>query len=467
MKLKIKRTVMVGTAFMTIMMLWQVYNFTVPLFLDDMLSSLLQTGNKIIIGMIMALDNLFALFMIPVISHFSDRSKSRLGKRTPFIIVGILLSAAAFASVPFVYSAVVGKGGWKTMYLVLTLLAVLVAMNIYRSPAVALMPDITPKQMRSRANSIINIMGGVGAALGFIALFTTFNFTPSEAKPVVDIHTVFIVVAVLMVAALAVFLLTVREKKFVAEYRAELEQYNRRLAAGELSPSEIMEDEDKDDDAPDEPIKVSAEQKKVKLSRQLMFILAAVFFTYMSINAVETFMSLYSAELFGNEDYAMFFIVAFAATGFAFAVPAAKLAAKLGRRKLVILGAANMGVCYVLCFLLTLAVTAWNITPYLLIIPFFFAGVGFALVVINIYPMAVQYCDEKSLGKFTGMYYTASMLAQSITPALAGLCMLGSMLTLMPYAAAFMAVAFVCMLLASPKDKKGKGGTNAAAAQQQ
>ena len=420
-----------------------------PLFLEDLLKDLLHIGesnaDKIVIGMIMGLDNLFALFMIPLISHMSDKSKHKLGRRVPFVLIGTILSAVTFLAVPFVYNAVAKSDSfWVILLLILNLLLVLISMNIYRSPAVALMPDITPKQLRSKGNSVINIMGGIGAAIGFSACLLFDKKTGAIYLP-------FIVVTVMMIAALFYFMMTVKEKQYISDMEKELAEYNSKLQRGELSPSEIMPDEDKDDEYKE---KASHTDKTVKLPRHLIFVLLSVFFLYMSVNAVETFMSLYCFNVLGNERIAAVLIGAFAVSGFAFAIPSSRLAAKIGRRMLIIIGSAIMAGAYVLVYLLTLLYLNDDFSPLFLIIPFLIAGVGFSFVVINIYPMAVQSCDEKNIGKFTGFYYTASMLAQSITPALSGVVMLKTMLTLMPYAAVFMGLALAAIILALPTKKK-------------
>ena len=449
MKLKIRRTVDIGTAFLTIMMLWQVYNFAVPLFLEDLLLRLLPKASKIMIGVIMALDNLVALFMIPLVGYLSDKTKTKWGKRVPYIFVGVILSSVAFMAVPFVYNAANAAETTGMLFvLIFNLLLVLVFMNAYRSPAVALMPDITPKQLRSKANSIINIMGGVGALIGFAA---NLFFNKAEG----EIYLPFIIVAVFMALALMYFLMRVNENKFVSEYESELAEYNRKLEAGELRPEEILPDEEKEAEFSEQQQKV----KGAKLPRHLLFVLLTVFFVYMSVNAVETFLSLYSSNVLGTEKYAKLFIPVFAVTGFAFAIPSSMFAAKLGRRLVILLGCIIMGVCYLMLYGFQLACTGLGWTPYLMNIPFLFAGVGFSFVVVNIYPMAVQSSDEKDLGKFTGMYYTASMLAQSITPALSGALMTVPAFgypALMPYSAVFMGLAYLSLLLAMPTKSKRK-----------
>ena len=412
MKLNIKRTVFVGLAFMTIMMLWQVYNWYLPLFLNDFLADLFS-GDKLLIGIIMALDNLFALFMIPLMSRLSDRTKTKLGRRVPYIIVGILASATLFLFMPYVNNL------HNIWLLLLNILFLLISMNIYRSPCVALMPDITPKPLRSKGNSVINILGGVGIAIGYLSIifFSYSNYIP------------FYIVSIIMVIALVIFLITVNENRFVADYRKQLEENG------------MSEEEDQKEDVE------KGGSAKTNI-RNVLLILAVVFFVYMANNSVETFISLYSEYVFGyieniplNMNPGALVIVPFGIASFAFAIPAALIADKLGRRKAVLIGAICMAIAY-----LFLAIMGMSMGfSYFLLIFFFIAGIGFSLITINIYPMVIENCSSDNVGKYTGHYYTASMLAQSITPAFCGLFMSGwifnSMRVLFPY-------AFICMIAA-------------------
>lgn len=412
MKLNIKRTVFVGLAFMTIMMLWQVYNWYLPLFLNDFLADLFS-GDKLLIGIIMALDNLFALFMIPLMSRLSDKTKTKLGRRVPYIIVGILASATLFLFMPYVNNL------HNIWLLLLNILFLLISMNIYRSPCVALMPDITPKPLRSKGNSVINILGGVGIAIGYLSIifFSYSNYIP------------FYIVSIIMVIALVIFLITVNENRFVADYRKQLEENG------------MSEEEDQKEDVE------KGGSAKTNI-RNVLLILAVVFFVYMANNSVETFISLYSEYVFGhieniplNMNPGALVIVPFGIASFAFAIPAALIADKLGRRKAILIGAICMAIAY-----LFLAIMGMSMGfSYFLLIFFFIAGIGFSLITINIYPMVIENCSSDNVGKYTGHYYTASMLAQSITPAFCGLFMSGwifnSMRVLFPY-------AFICMIAA-------------------
>lgn len=413
MKLNVKRTVLIGLGFLTIMMLWQVYNWMVPLFLEDFLNDI-TSGNQLYIGIIMALDNLFALFMIPLTSRMSDKAKSRQGRRMPFITVGIILSAIAFLFLPFT------RGTGSIWLLLGNILLVLIFMNIYRSPCVAFMPDITPKPLRSKANGIINIMGGVGFGIGYLSVLF---FSKTEVVP-------FIVVSVVMLICLAIMLLKVRENKFVLDYKEQLAQNG------------IKEEDDKKED------EVKGKRSKTNLGNVWLALLV-VFCSYMANNAVETFMSLYSRNVFGEVagipfgmDAGALAMIPFGLSTFIFALPAAILANKIGRSKTVLVGASLMIVSFI-------GISFFSSFSYMLLVFFLIAGAGFALITINIYPMVVENCSAQDTGKFTGFYYTASMLAQSLTPALCGLFIgnvFDSYKVLFPYAAIFMALVIVVLL---------------------
>ena len=430
MKLNVKRTLTIGVGFMTIMMLWQVYNWCVPLFLGEFLQGL--NVSELVIGIIMALDNLFALFMIPIMSKLSDKTVSKMGRRMPYIAVGILSSAIAFVLLPL--SRLTGS----IWLMIANLLLVLTCMNIYRSPCVALMPDITPKALRSKGNSIINIMGGIGTATGFLLVMLLGN---DPAMP-------FIGTTLIMLGCLVFLLLKVKEVRFVEEYRAELKKQG-------IS----VEDDQKED--------VEVGTRQVANKRNLWLILGIVFLVYMANNAVETFISTYAKAVFGGTTFNLFgmslkvdvlTVAPFGVGTFAFAVPAAVFAEKIGRKNVVLIGAILMLSAYL--GMATFATFSWFMLLF-----FFVGGMGFALICINIYPMVVDNCDAGSTGKFTGYYYTASMLAQSVTPALSGLFMSGlifnSMRALFPYAAVFMALAIAVTLMVK-NDKVERTGKESA-----
>lgn len=420
MKLDVKRTVLIGLGFLTIMMLWQVYNWMVPLFLDGFLKEI-TNNNELYIGIVMALDNLFALFMIPLMSNLSDKTKTKLGRRMPYIAVGIILSAVAFMMLPLTKTL---NSVWL---LIANILLVLLFMNVYRSPCIALMPDITPKALRSKANSIINILGGAGFAIGYLCVLF---FSKIEIVP-------FLVVSVVMIICLAIMLLKVRENRFVEEYRAQ------------LKANGISEEDDQKED--------EEQGKKARTARKnVWLVLLVVFCVYMANNAVETFMSLYSDNVFGdvqgipfNMNAGALAMVPFGIATFVFAYPSAVVAQKIGRKKTVLIGAFLMGASF-------MGVGLFNGFSYFLLIFFILAGMGFSFITINIYPMVVESCSARDTGRYTGYYYTASMLAQSITPAFCGL-LIGNVFhsygALFPYCAIFMGIVVVVLLLIKDETK--------------
>ncbi len=426
MKLNVKRTTLIGLGFMTIMMLWQVYNWQVPKFLEAHLSVMLAGASELVIGIIMALDNLLAIFMIPLMSNLSDKTNTKMGRRMPYIAIGIVLSAIAFAFLPM------SNDSGSFWLLLINVFLVLVFMNIYRSPCVALMPDITPKPLRSKANSIINIMGGVGYAIGYLAI--TFFGKSVPWLP-------FVLVSVVMVFALFVLLAKVRERRFIEDYRAQLAQNG------------MSEEEDKKEDV---------QQGGVSMTIKLNVILSllVVFFAYMANNAVETFMSLYSKNVFGevgglplNMEPGALAMMPFGIATFVFALPAALIANKIGRAKTVLIGAIVMGGSYIVIGILGVT-TGFTIA---LLVFFLTAGAGFALITINIYPMVVENCSSRDVGRYTGYYYTASMTAQSVTPALCGV-FLGfiSYNTLFPYATIFMVAVILVVCILMKRETKAK-----------
>ena len=407
MKLDVKKTVTIGLAFMTINMLWQVYNWEVPKVLESYLNTF--TADAILIGIIMALDNLFAIFMIPLSSNWSDRTSTKIGKRMPFIFLGIIASAIAFFLIPFTNRI----GFWA---LLINIVFVLLCMNLYRSPCVALMPDVTPPPLRNRANSIINIMGGVGTGIGMLFVMILGMF--SDFLP-------YVMVSVVMIG-LAIFLRhKVNEPKLVEECKAQCQE-----SGVAYSP--------KDDD-------VGTAKNTNK--RNIIVVLLTVFLIYMATNAVDTFMSLYGQEVFGDQkldflpslDLTTLMFIPYGIGMFGFAVPAALLADKIGRPKTIAIGCLLMAIGYTLIALLG-SFSIWTLVSYLPV------GIGFSLAIINVYPMTIENCSPKDTGKYTGFYYIASMSAQTITPALVGLFIsevlpIGSMTNLFPYATIFILLA--------------------------
>ena len=412
LKLNTKRTLFIGFSFFTILMLWQVYNYYCPMFLEELLNSTFGSGNyEYLIGIIMALDNILALFMLPIFGALSDKTKTKLGKRMPYIIVGTIVSLIAFPFIPFLYikNTLIGVA--------LMMGLILIAMNIYRSPSVALMPDVTPKPLRAQANAIINFVGYIGAIIGALL---TMVFTKKQEDGVSLIREVtiwpFLIVSFLMIVALVVLVLKIRENKIVAEMQDE-------MAEGE----KLSETNEKIlDDAP-----LGKTDK-----RNLWLLIFSVFLWYFSFNAVETFGSLYAKNVLKTNSWGLATSVLAVASLIAF-LPSGWLSKKIGRKYSTILGLGLM--------ILSLTIATFvNSFGIILILLFAVAGVGWAIINVNSYPMFVELSINKNLGKFTGYYYTASQIAQSITPIIIGSIMgwLGYR-AYFPYATLFMIIALI------------------------
>ena len=420
LKLNYKRTFLIGFAFFGILLLWQVYDSWCPTFLTDIFarrmygisSAELKAGapDKIlnvqwIVGIIMACDNLAALILLPIFGNLSDRTKTPIGKRMPYILTGTFVAAIAFPFIPLFFhnNNIVG--------MVIMMAIVLMFMMMYRNPAVSLMPDITPKPLRAKANGIINIMGYIGGAfatvLGIFLKLSDYINAADEARKVWTIEIPFIVASVLMVISALVLFATIKENKIEEEMKEELE-LGERLAAIETPV---------DDDKP-----MSKANKTM-----LLAILAAEFLWFMSDNAIGTYIGNYTIYYLNSVSSAtmVLTIAGGLASVVGFAV-AGGIADKIGRKWTI-----STGLCITVVALIIMCFVSptGKVTgeygefafPVLLYGVWAVKGFGMALVHNCSFPMVVELCSSKKIGKFTGYYYAASMSAQTVTPVLLGL----------------------------------------------
>ena len=420
MKLNYKRTFLIGFAFFGILLLWQVYDSWCPTFLTDIFarrmygisSAELKAGDpeKILnvqwlVGIIMACDNLAALILLPIFGNKSDKTVSPIGKRMPYILVGTFVSAVAFPFIPLFFhkNNIVG--------MVIMMGIVLMFMMMYRNPAVSLMPDITPKPLRAKANGIINIMGYLGGAfatvLGIFLKLSDYINAADEARKIWTIELPFIIASILMVISALVLFATIKENKIAEEIKDEMEE-GERLAAIE-TPIE--------DDKP-----MSKANK-----RMLLAILAAEFLWFMSDNAIGTYIGNYVIYYLNSVSSATMIltIIGGLASVLGFAI-AGSIADKIGRKWTISSGLGiSIIAMIIMCFVApTNKVTGANgefAFPTLLFVVWAIKGFGMALVHNCSFPMVVELSSSKTIGKFTGFYYTASMSAQTITPILLGL----------------------------------------------
>ena len=548
MKRNYRRTMYVGFAFFLLCAFGQAYDTTIPLILTNKFG-LSQTAS----GVIMALDNVLALFLLPLFGAISDRCRSRLGRRTPFILAGTLAAVVAFMGLAYTDSlqrqnlnAVAGVDDpaarrlvyvqqadaelqypdslgraeddrtfilrdlftedefskitaqlyyaddgnlyttdetqkplqlypaelteqlrsdpaefrsitrtpnrvvtnpqytnyvvpardacvWQStedeplplVLFIVLLLVTLVAMATFRSPAVALMPDVTVKPLRSKANAVINLMGSAGGTL-VLVLGMVFA-TGSVRNSMMGYLPFFGAVAALMLLALAVFLWRVREKRFVREMEAE----SRRLAIDDAEPD------------------LSGDRKLSKAERRsLIFLLASIVFWFMGYNAVTSKYSVYATRVL-DQDYNLTLMIAQAAAIAAY-LPVGVLSSKLGRKKTILIGIVLLTASFLTACFLTRFSPGW-----LMNVMFVVAGVGWATINVNSFPMVVEMSRGSDVGKFTGIYYAASMAAQAVTPWVSGALMDRLGLTvLFPYAVIFVALAFGTMLFVRHGDNK-------------
>lgn len=505
MKLNYKRTILVGFAFFLISAFWQAYDATIPVILTNKFG-MSQTWS----GVIMALDNILAVFMLPLFGAISDKCASKKGKRTPFITIGTIIAAVAIlglavidnvqlknisavrefdspATLEVIYDTqadtklqtpegdvfVLGEtftredfleitstvtdpaSGKKstnpdyTNYVVparqayaaqqtaanpqalimfiLVLLVVLVAMATFRSPAVAVMPDVTIKPLRSKANAVINLMGTAG---GILVLVLGIVFATSAVQnQLMNYYVYYGIIAAIMLIALGIFLGTVREPAWARQMQEESVRLG---IEEEEAPSE-------------EGRKLSASEK-----RSLLFILASIALWYFGYNAVTSKYAVYAGNIL-NMDYNTTLLIAQAAAIVAY-LPAGMVASKIGRKKTIMAGVVMLTGAFAAASFMRAG------SPVLVMnILFALAGIGWATINVNSFPMVVEMCSGADIGKYTGFYYTASMSAQIVTPMLSGFFMdmdgVG-MTVLFPYAAIFAGLAFVTMAFVRHGDSK-------------
>ena len=432
MKLNNKRTVLVGLAFLSICAFWQMYDNVIPLILRETFHM-----NESLAGAVMALDNILALFLLPFFGTLSDRCRNqKLGRRTPFILIGTAAAVILMNLLPLLDNGYAENGGrWRFAAFIVVLGGLLVGMGSYRSPAVALMPDVTPKPLRSRANAIINLMGAVGGMLylGVAAVL----YPTDKVKNLVHVNyqPLFLVVSAIMAAAVAVLLLTIREPRLSAENQAlEARHPEWNLAEDDGSGHEVL-------------------PKPVK--RSLGFLLASIALWYIGYNGVTTWFTTYISEIMGEGlgTASRCLLVATAGAIVSY-IPIGAVASKVGRRKTILAGCALLAACFFTGFLLTTAFSTLNFAMYIV---FALVGLAWAAINVNSLPMVVEMCRGSDIGKFTGYYYTASMAAQVVTPVLAGTLMRHvSYRILFPYAALFVALSFVTMCFVRHGDSKAE-----------
>ena len=432
LKLNNKRTILVGLAFLSICSFWQMYDNLVPLILRETFHM-----DESLTGVIMASDNILALFLLPLFGSLSDKCKeTRVGRRTPFILGGTAGAVILMNLLPILDNSYSQEAApFKLVSFIIVLGLLLVSMGTYRSPAVALMPDVTPKPLRSKANAIINLMGAVGGVLYLGVTALLYPSAKTQGLEHVNYQPLFIIVSLIMAAAVAVLLLNIREPQLAAENRAlEKKHPEWNLAEDDGSGSETL------------PLPVK---------KSLAFLLASIALWYAGYNGVTTWFSTYVAEVMGEGIGGTATCLMVATVGAIVSyIPIGIIASKVGRKKTIMSGVVLLALCFLAGYFLTRH--SHTITP-VMYAAFALVGLAWAAINVNSLPMVVEMCKGSDVGKFTGYYYTASMTAQVITPVLAGTLMKHiSYQVLFPYAAAFVSLSFVTMCFVRHGDSKAE-----------
>ena len=422
MKLNYKRTLLVGLAFLSICAFWQLYDNVGPLILKNTFDI-----PDDIAGVIMALDNVLALFLLPLFGKLSDRTHTRLGRRMPYILGGTLAAVVLMNLLPVADAA-------RSLWLfVVALGLLLLAMGVYRSPAVALMPDVTPKPLRSKGNAIINLMGTLG---GVFTLAATGLLVTRDATGNENYSALFLAVSILMLAAVVVLLLTIRENRLARE--VELQN----LATQGEDATQAQADETPSTGA-------GFSSLDPALRRSLILILCSVSLWFMGYNAVTTAFTKYVSVQWGYDIKAASQCLMVATVGAVVSyLPVGFLSSRFGRKRVIQAGVLLLAACFG-----TAALFA-QFSPVLYGI-FALVGAAWAMINVNSYPMVVEISKSGDVGKYTGYYYTFSMAAQIVTPIVSGwLLEHVGYYTLLPYAAVMVALSFVTISLTRHGDSR-------------
>ena len=419
MKLNYKRTILIGFAFMAISAFWQMYDNIIPLILKNTFEL-----RETLTGVIMAADNVLALFLLPLFGVWSDRTHSKLGRRTPFIYVGTVLSVVFLMLLSFT-----DKPGNLFPFIGILFL-LLLSMSLYRSPAVALMPDLTPPPLRSKGNAVINLMG----AVGFIFALIMIKVLGGDATKRPSYLPLFAVIGGIMLLSIIVLALTIHENSLLEKVKEE-------CAAAGISMDPTPE-------TPSFTMSGNRAPMPKDVRRSLIMILFSVAFWYIAYNAVTTAFSRYATEMWDiGSDYAYCLLIASIVAVISY-LPIGILSGKTGRKKMILIGVVTMFVSYGALFFYT----KYHISA---VICFALIGFGWAAINVNSLPMVVDMCEAEDIGKFTGYYYTFSMAAQVITPIASGaLLQYVSYRTLFPYSVFFMLCAFITMQFVHHGDSK-------------
>ncbi len=474
MKLNYKRTILVGFAFFLISAFWQAYDAIVPLALTNHFG-LPQSVS----GVVMSIDNVLAVFMLPIFGAISDKVMTRFGRRTPFVVLGTVAAVLSFIMLTVVngiqinalldagivdryntaaeafriateqaassadiavaeraFDAVKAAIGEEVLALTLeniwplvgfigVLLITLIAMATFRSPAVALMPDVTVKPLRSKGNAIINLMGTAGG----IIILAFSSFFGISSNPYMSYTAYVVATSIVMLVGLGIFIATVKEKKWAEEMEADSVRFGLVEKADEPS--------------------VGAKKLDRGEMKSLLLILASVALWYIGYNSITSKYSVYSTNVLGV-DYGLTLIVAQAAAIVSY-IPVGIVASKFGRRKTILAGVVMLATAFFVGNFI-----GKGVNPLVMYPIFALAGIGWATINVNSFPMVVELARGGDVGKYTGYYYTASMSAQIVAPILSGLLydFFSMRYVFFAFGTVFVALSFVTMLFVKHGDAR-------------
>lgn len=376
MKFNYGKIFLLGFGFFGVSVIWGIYNAFVPIFLDQRFGL-----EPALVGFFMTLDNIAALLIQPPVGAWSDRLRTPIGRRMPFILIGAPVGAIAFGLIPLQHVLPLFVACTSTL---------LLSMAFWRTPVVALMPDITPSQYRSQANGIINFMGGVGAIISFLVGAQLYDINPNLP---------FWMGSGLVIISSLLVLTFIREPKTYETTSTERPNLLKSLG-------EVIRDPDKSG----------------------IRILLAIFFWFVGYNAIEAFFTLFSVNHLGLKEsdgtrllgqLSLLFVI--------MAIPSGFIGGAIGRRKTISIGIILLGLIMVSIFFLPVSTLTTQVTklPVVGVVPvvglfLMVAGIAWALININSLPMVVDLTEAAKLGTYTGLYYLFSTLAAIAGPNITG-----------------------------------------------
>ena len=424
MRLDYRKTFLIGFGFFSTSVMWALYNTYVPIYLQagdpafDAKLAVQTFGfglSATITGFIMTLDNIAAFFIQPIMGAVSDRTYTRIGRRMPYIVIFAPIAVLAFALIPIAPQLIppelngqVERLGGLFAFLIASLGVMLLAMAVFRTPVIALMPDLVPSPLRSKANGVINLMGGLGGVLAFLVggiLYKMYRPLP------------FWVGGAITLIAVAILFWKVKEPGELVESAARRKEGLGVFRGLRGIPRENV--------------------------RSLVLLILAIFFWFVGYNAIETFFSSYGVATLGVSESTASMILSVAYITFIlFSIPSGFIATRFGRKRTIITGLAIFAALLVVAFF----------TPVVPVVIVLLAvgGLAWSLVNINSLPMVVDIStSEEMLGTYTGLYYVAGTLAAVVGPILNGwvIDLTGRNYNMIFFVTpAFFVLAILCML---------------------